>query len=426
VRVLPLCAVVDESKSLPRIVYRRREPTAAGLVKYADGRPALRLPPHPNPSHLDRHGRRPPVIPEAIAREVLEDLALPADADTACIYHGTVRVVDGDAELPPMPVHAIWFTPETADALRLEHDAVPRDTACALRSLAACSLAQDHSARSNPGQQPASGKYVELGWGMMAGGGRPSVIANGHSSTMPFRRSPADSAAAAEPLSHVMHACTSVLGYVLPQEALRSQAQAFHGCPADIAKTLQYPPLLSDTSPVLQSHQVVLRGPVERPDDTLSQREQRCLQAVSDLHVDTQDGGFELGAMTIYSCSQDAWAPDSDTQAARAALRYRDLAILTGRDGGRGVRLNVMRPGWCCCVLMKTSRCMHGGVTPDTDVVPMPTLALPPSMETVRAVTYPLSALERLMFNIAADPEGADAVRFLLRTHKLCLPYQAA
>ena len=69
---------------------------------------------------------------------------------------------------------------------------------------------------------------------------------------------------------------------------------------------------------------------------------------------------------------------------------------------------------------------MHGGVTPDTDVVPMPTLALPPSMETVRAVTYPLSALERLMFNIAADPEGADTVRFLLRTHKLCLPYQAA
>ena len=142
------------------------------------------------------------------------------------------------------------------------------------------------------------------------------------------------------------------------------------------------------------SHQVVLRGPRT---EVLKGRVV-SKHAVSDLHVDSMDGGVPV---TLYSCEKEARV-DEISEESKCALRWRDVAVLSGKRGGRGVRVEVMRPGWCCLLFMETSKRMHGGVTKSRDD--------DRSMEThglqeMRCVTYPLARILGLVERLAKNPE---------------------
>lgn len=352
------------------------------------------LPSHPRPGHTVR-GRAPPVLPAAWSPLVSEELRLPDGADRSVVHHGTGSVPGAAAPF----VHVLWCTPETLDERTGGEDGDGGGTADALRAVSACVQVEG---RTHGGTlvQPAGGLYREVGWGVLSGVGRSTLEAGGHSSIVPFRRNPELSARLAPALSSVFSRCASLAHAHLPPASLQSHLEPWTACPPDIAHALQYPPLVPGARPLL-SHQVALRGVDETP--------QGCLEAVPDLHTDIGDGGGALGTVAIYFC--DACPPQL-LQQALVALSYRDLVVFPNADGGRGVRVQVLRPGWVCVVLLRTSSCLHGGVAADTAAA---NLTLPPEMgRPVRVITYPMRAIETLMRNLQDDAVAADVLRDLL------------
>ena len=368
-----------------------------GSMLCAEGR--YPLPPHPDPTHA-KHGRKPSVLPAAYAPLVLEDLALPSDADPRCVYHATAGV---PAATRPF-VHVVWCT----HAMLEERGGCDPGTAAArFGELSAC-IRGPSQATSSPSVQPFSGFYRELGWGVLAGAGRGAVnCSDGHASVLPFRRDPATSDRLAPALGSLFGMCAHVAHDVLPKDVLQEHLRPWHACPEDIARAWQYPPLPPGTPP-LMSHQVALRGVDESGE--AEDVERRCLEAVSDLHVDRGDG---LLSFAIYSCECN------ESQDVRARLRHRDLAVFPFRPGGRGVRIPVLVPGWVCMVFMCTPQCLHGGVCAEpplevrTSSGPqLPPLALPPGMSApVRIIAYPMQMVENLMSHLHDDADGVAYVR---------------
>ena len=386
------------SQTGPSLRFNRAE-AAGSIVLAADS--IMPLPAHPRPGHVDRLGRPSRVLPEAYAPLVTHPLAPPADADRTCIYHGTATV-PGDSHAF---VHTLWVAHDTLDVF------CGAAGGTAAEALGAISAGVQNAHTCTPLVQPAAGLYTELGWGFMPGTGRESVVADGHASPMPFRRNPELSDELAPHLSRVFGMCATVAHAILPADVLDDHLQPWHACPADIAEALQYPPRLPGAPPLL-SHQVALRGVDESGGPAESQ--QRCQEAVADLHVDRNDGGGPLlGTVAIYGC---AACPAPLLAEARARLEHRDMVVFPRTDGGRGVRVRVLVPGWICAVYMKTRTCLHGGVSAvpprENSGAPVPPLALPAGVQPpVRIITYPLRPVETLMRNLQHDSAAAQTVR---------------
>ena len=111
--------------------------------------------------------------------------------------------------------------------------------------------------------------------------------------------------------------------------------------------------------------------------------------------------------MTLYSCEKEAGS-DEVSKESKCALRWRDVAVFSGRLGGRGVRVEVMRPGWCCLLFMETSKRMHGGITKSqVDDRSMQTHGL----QELRCVTYPLARILSLVERLAENPSMEHTLR---------------
>ena len=92
----------------------------------------------------------------------------------------------------------------------------------------------------------------------------------------------------------------------------------------------------------------------------------------------------------------------------RELLAYRGLAVFPRKEGGRGVHIESMVPGWHCALLMQTSERLHGSVLPDVTV--LPGLALS-HLRCMRVVTYPLKRVEELQKRLAAYPSQMTVVK---------------
>ena len=115
-----------------------------------------------------------------------------------------------------------------------------------------------------------------------------------------------------------------------------------------------------------------------------------------------------MGCMTQYICHLRAGARESH---GGSALAYRDLVVFPTRKGGRGVRVRLAQPGWTCLLFMRTSECLHGGVTPAPECYPR-TLSLGGDVRLIRIVTYPLAAVEHLLERASRETD-ADVVERL-------------
>ena len=66
------------------------------------------------------------------------------------------------------------------------------------------------------------------------------------------------------------------------------------------------------------------------------------------------------------------------------------------------MHINSMVPGWHCAILMQTAERLHGSVQPDASSVRGFGLL---DFKMMRVVTYPLTAVERLLERLAQDPQ---------------------
>ena len=259
---------------------------------------------------------------------------------------------------------------------------------------------------------PASGKYVELGVGVMAGGGRGSLEVAGKGTTVPFPRHARESDLLEGELGEMMSDVSEVLHEALP-ETMKAHAAPL-GCPIAAVNAYQYPSLRVGVPP-LSSHQVVIRGPCMTREEGCTEEEadHAAYMSVSDLHVDVMDGGGAAGSCTVHTChasGEGGWKEPSPPSAggARRQLRGRGLAVFPTKTGGRGVHIISMVPGWHCAIIMQTGSRLHGSVIveePDMVGFALSHLRL------MRVVTYPLIQVENLLKRLAQDPEKLEEVR---------------
>ena len=367
------------------------------------------LPGHPNPLYMTRDFTPPPVLTEAAAAVVLEDMHLPESANRDEIYVQQAFVAG--AELPFTT--AIWFTPECADGVTGARAgagaANQRELLQEWRRGEGEAAGVQQAPASSGGSMPASGQYTELGLGVLPGRGRKSVVVAGEAACTPFARAPERSSHMEPYLSRVMSSASAVAVQALDGLWLGRQWAVRESCPPDAARAFQYP-AAEPGQPMLSSHQVAVRGPrLEGPGrrESAEERASEVLYSLSDLHVDTMDGGGEVGAGTLYSCMRvggGVCGGKGSGHDVETALRRRDVADFPGPGGGRGVRIHVMVPDWNCLVLKRTSACLHGSVFPDGMHV-RPRQLLLPGLQLMRVVTYPLKQVEKLMGLLAREPQ---------------------
>ena len=285
--------------------------------------------------------------------------------------------------------------------------------------------------------QPAAGSYTEMGVGVLPGVGRRSLIIDGVSTNVPFPRNAALSDLIEPNLGDFMSDVSEVVHHVLSSANAHPVALHVrqHG-PA--ARAYQYPRLRREAS-YLSSHQVVIRGPRFNPAEGHNHDFETFL-SVSDLHTDTWDGGGEMGSCTVHTCRRvkDTVSHVGDPREERQRLRLRGLACFPTAEGGRGVHIASMVPGWHCAILMQTANRLHGSVVACESVpygppsvysrahgnLPDAALGLGvqstsltaradpllmggcslPSMQMMRVVTYPLKRIETLLERLARDP----------------------
>ena len=367
------------------------------------------LPGHPNPVHVTRDFASPPVLTEAAAAVVLEGMHLPAGANRGEIYVQQAFVAG--AELPFTT--AIWFTPECADGVTGAHAGAgathQRELLQEWRRGEGEAVGGQQASASGGGSMPASGQYTELGLGVLPGRGRKSVVVAGEAACTPFARAPGRSSLMEPYLARVMSSASAVAAQALDGQWLGRQWSVRESCQTDAARAFQYP-AAEPARPMLSSHQVAIRGPrLEGPGRRRSaaERAREVLHSLSDLHVDTMDGGGDVGAGTLYSCMRvegGGWGRVGSVHDGETALRRRDVADFPQPGGGRGVRIHVMVPDWNCLVLKRTSACLHGSVFPDGMHV-QPRHLLLPGLQLMRVVTYPLKQVEKLMSLLAREPQ---------------------
>ena len=261
------------------------------------------------------------------------------------------------------------------------------------------------------GVQPASGPYVELGVGCLPGGGRQSVSVGGSSCVVPFPRREQASAFAEPCLTNLMSDVSHVLHHVLPAHVMQAHDPPV-GCPKEAIRAYQYPCLRPDAPP-LSSHQVVLRGSLPGLPDLQSgvASDEQAREALSDLHTDSWDGGGDLGSCTVYVCSE-ACNDEPGSSDDAELLAHRGVAVFPYRNGGRGVHVCSVVPGWNCAVLFSTANRLHGSVVLEKNDARGFSL---PQYDISRVVTYPLTRIETLQQRLSKDPEQLQEV--LERSH---------
>ena len=352
-----------------------------------------RLPEHPDEQHVKANGDPTYILPRTVAEAVLTPLELPSAPEKDVLY---VRSGQAGGQTSPF-VHVVWFTPEGADRI------TGRGSGAHLRATSELhdtwrSLSQSQ-VRGNS-NQPAAGVYTELGVGTMAGTARTSVSVAGKGTSVPFSRN-ADMSDTLEPvLSEFVSDVSAVLHASLPAGTLQDH-EVDSRSPAEACLCYQYPRLRQGTQP-LSVHQIALRGPRSGESD------REAYMSISDLHVDPCDGGGSIGTVTVHTCHPHARkAPMTSVAESREQLRLRGLAVFPCGNGGRGVHINSMVPGWHCAIIMQTRERLHGSIQPDEDLIRGFGL---PDFRMMRVVTYPLHSVERLLQRLADDPHSWSAV----------------
>lgn len=357
------------------------------------------LPHHPNPAHTRHSGDPSFVLPRSVSELVLDRMELPPGAAEMTIHVGEALAV-GDSD--DAFVRAVWFTPQAADAVTGRcTGSHSRDVAALYSKWQAC----EHAKRAPGGVQPASGRYCELGVGVMPGFGRGSVDVGDGRSVPPFPRNPVESDAFEPLLSDVMSDVSAVLHHALPELMRTAHVPLLSppSCLADVEAAYQYP-RLREGAGSLRSHQVVLRGP--RPCEGALDADTEAFLSASDLHVDCWDGGGHVGTCTVHTCCRQEGLPPGDAHEKRN-LECRGLAVFPRTWGGRGVHVMSMVPGWHCAILMRTSERLHGSVMPqEGDMDGFGLLHL----DLMRIVTYPLRRIERMLARLSTAPSQVAEV----------------
>lgn len=324
-------------------------------------------------------------------------MQLPRDADPHFVY-----VADGycPGEAEPF-VRAVWFTPDVADELSgRAHGSHLHDT----RLLRTKWLAAAQAWKGGgTGVQSAGGLYAELGVGVLPGPSRGSTrFSNDSRSTRPFPRHPELSDEMEPTLSDFMSDVSVVLHAVLPQHAMEEHLPPPNCEPA--ACTMYQYPRLRHGVPWLSSHQVVLRGPRPNAAGNTCSADQEAVESLSDLHVDSFDGGHRLGAVTVHTCHHSEGGVGGEDHACyrdSRHLAHRGVAVLAGKTGGRGVHIHSMVPGWHCAFVFRTRELLHGSIF--LGVEERRGFALP-GFDFTRVVTYPLRRVETMLERLGEDP----------------------
>ena len=352
-----------------------------------------RLPEHPDEQHVKANGDPTYVLPWSVAEAVLTPLELPSDPEKDLLYLRSAQAV---GQTSPF-VHVVWFTPEGADRITRRgpgaHLRATRELHDTWRSL---SMSQTCGSSN----QPAAGVYTELGVGTMAGTARTSVSVAGTGTSVPFSRNAHLSDTLEPVLSEFLSDVSAVLHASLPAGTLQDH-EVDSRSPAEACMCYQYP-RLRQGAPPLRVHQIALRGPKSGESD------REAYMSISDLHVDPCDGGGSTGTVTVHTCHAHAQnAPMASAAESREQLRLRGLAVFPLRNGGRGVHINSMVPGWHCAMVMQTSERLHGSIQADEH---LPRGFGLPDFRLMRVVTYPLRSVERLLERLAEDPHAWPAV----------------
>ena len=314
-----------------------------------------------------------------------------------------------------MFAHAVWFTPATAQAAAHASSGLSLCVEDSLHDL--CNLWEQTDLGESEGQyaaglQPASGRYLELGNGILSGTGRTSIAVDGMRSCLPYYRNRVESDRFEEPLASVLGPTYAVVRLALPPELVASHDAQYDSFSPDvmrIASAYQYPRPVHECLPMLASHQTAIRGVVTRLGTALDESDESCRNAVSNLHIDRMDGGraHGIGAVTTYACLRKRAHSETENGCDTAALNARDLAVFPTATGGCGVRIPVMRPGWMCSLVMQTSSCLHGGIAEGCEVR---SLSLP-HLHSVRIVTYPIHRIDLLLERLSRDEAACLVVR---------------
>jgi hypothetical protein len=354
------------------------------------------LPEHPNPKHLKACSDDTAfVLPSGVAELVLEKLELPTDADPCVIHVAEAFAIGGGSE--PF-VRVVWFTSHAvATATRRSSSQHEQNVSELYESWVA--MKERNVGISG---QPAAGKYVPLGVGVLTGSGRESLEIGDGRSVLPFPRNPVESDAFEDMLSDFISDVSAVVNHVLPYHVVASHAPLAKDARM-VENAYQYPRLREDAG-YFRSHQLVMRGPRHAGVDvTNAQLDRDAYMSVSDLHVDSWDGGGSLGACTVHTCRRAHL--DDHTEVDEELLRCRGLAVFPRKWGGRGVHVVSMVPGWNCAIFMQTCERFHEAVLP-TQCAKFGM----PSLRMMRVVTYPLRRIERLLERLEEEPSKIDDV----------------
>ena len=368
----------------------------SGTVRLRDAKSSefvARLPEHPDEKHVRSDGEPTCVLPSALARAILTDIQLPDAPDKGAVYVRSAREVAGEAPF----VHAVWFTPETADCITASSSGAHER---ATHELYTAWQAMGETHRSGSLNQPAAGLYHELGVGTLAGTGRTSLSIGGKGTHIPYPRNESMSDALEPVLSKFLSDVSDVLHVALPEGSMQDH-EVDGRCPRQAINCYQYPRLQPGVPP-LSSHQVVIRGP--RRGASRDESDRQAYMSISDLHVDPCDGGGRIGTVTVHTCHPHAGnAPMTGSADSREQLSLRGIAVFPRRHGGRGVHIHSMAPGWQCAIIMQTRERLHGSILPDAHLVRGFGL---PDLRLMRVVTYPLTAVERLLQRLSEEPEA--------------------
>ena len=343
------------------------------------------------------------VLPSGVAPLVTQVLEPPSVMDVSQVYVGEAYVKGGGAQ--PF-VRAVWFTPQTADR---RTGRPPGSNLAGLTRLwrrwrgDSCSLYRDGGGGN--GTQPAAGVYTELGFGVMPGVGRSSVGCGQSKSVVPFVRNVSLSTALEEPLGDLMSDVSVVLDQVLPRDVLTHKGEEYGCCPVGLREAYQYP-RLRQGAPPLYSHQVVLRS--AGCSGTSTEADLSAWRAVSDLHVDPGDGGGRFGCCTVASCQPLSRKGTPPTVREKHLLLHRGIAVFPSRNGGRGVHVRSLIPGWNCALLLRTRDCLHGSVVLDESDIAGFAL---PHYSVFRTVTYPIRRIESLLCRVGETPQLWEEVK---------------
>ena len=391
-----------------------------------------------------------------------EDMELEDEADRSKIYVKKGIVCGEEEEF----VRAVYFTADTADRAMKDHGHVGGRLAAGDGILANMAELSDRfkaycKKNKKEAAYPAKGAYVALGIGNMAGRNRSSVMfpqtggaTKNQRSNVPFDLKTWPFAMETEEvLGNVMATASMVARLGMPQEMwekvrmqefmqntgeFEDQRNAEAALPTAaylttqknwrdlqrLNRAYQFPcapvyPRTYNHDLMVASHQVVLRGPMpDEEGETEEDREEKCANAATNLHVDTGDGGI---SGSLYSCHQtdDEIVPEDVV----TALRWRDLVVFPGihrfqgkglQRGGRGVRISVLRPGWFCWVFFKTMDCLHGGVTQDSEEIhcqnsrtifnPVYRVSMQlPGLDCMRCITYKIKAILTMIDRLSAS-----------------------